>query len=60
MIQEGIADSNMVLVSAAAVIITETLNVESMKNYNYLMVVVTRSLRVGDNVVKKKPHHNLF
>lgn len=34
MIQEGIADSNMVLVSAAAVIITETLNVESMKNYN--------------------------
>lgn len=55
MIQEGIADSNILRVLAVAVKIAETLNIDSLKNYN-LVVTVTRSLRVG-GVIKK---NNLF
>lgn len=36
-----------------AVKIAETLNIDSLKNYN-LVVTVTRSLRVGGDVIKKK------
>lgn len=45
----------MLLVFAVALIITETLNIDSTKNCNYLVVMMTViwSLKMGDNVVRK-------
>lgn len=54
MIEEGIADFN-VICFCSRLIITETLNIDSTKNCNYLVVMMTViwSLKVGDNVVRK-------
>lgn len=54
MIEERTAYFNMLLVLAVSVLITETLNIDSTKNCNYLVVMMTviGSLKMGD---KKRP-----